>query len=128
MPKQRLKACAQPGCPELQLESRCAEHRRANDRYKRQFGSKAGEPRDRARRKATVDAHRAEHGDWCPGYGIPAHASTDLTADHIEEVALGGAQDGDLQVLCRGCNARKSSARRHAPARVGGTPSRGGAA
>lgn len=44
MPKARLRPCSQPGCPELQYEPRCTEHRRANDRHKRQFGSKASEP------------------------------------------------------------------------------------
>lgn len=107
MPRLRLKACAEPGCPELQTETRCTEHRRANDRHKRQFGAKPTEPRDRARRKATVDQHRQQHGDWCPGWGREPHPSTDLTADHIEEVTLGGAPDGALQVLCRGCNSRK---------------------
>lgn len=114
MPKPRLKPCAQPGCPALQHEPRCTAHRRANERYKRQFGSKPTEPRDRARRKATVDAHRAHHGNWCPGWGREPHTSSDLTADHIHEVTLGGDPHGPLQVLCRGCNARKHATRKHA--------------
>ncbi|MFA7513848.1 MAG: HNH endonuclease [Mycolicibacterium vanbaalenii] len=113
MPKPRLKPCAQPGCPELQQESRCPQHRRENNRYRRQFGSKASEPRDRARRKATVDAHRAQHGDWCPGYGREPHASADLTADHIDEVSLGGDPHGPLQTLCRSCNGRKNATRQN---------------
>lgn len=107
MPRSRLKVCAQPGCPELQYETRCPEHRRELNRHQRQYGSKADEPRDRARRKATVDAHRQQHGNWCPGWGREPHASADLTADHITEVTFGGAPDGDLQVLCRSCNGRK---------------------
>ena len=113
MPRQRLRPCPQPGCPELQYDTRCAQHRRENDRRKRQVGSRASEPRDRERRKATVDAHRAEHGDWCPGWGREAHASTDLTADHVEEVALGGDPHGPLQTLCRSCNARKHASRQN---------------
>lgn len=113
MPRHRLQPCAQPGCPELQYDTRCTEHRRANDRYRRQFGSKASEPRDRARRKAAVDAHRAENGDWCPGWGREPHTSADLTADHIVEVTLGGDPHGPLQVLCRGCNARKHATRQN---------------
>ena len=115
MPRQRMKACAQPGCPELQVESRCPEHRRDNDRYRRQSGTNRAEPRDRARRAATVAQHRAQHGDWCPGFNREPHAATDLTADHIEEIAYGGDDHGSLQVLCRSCNGRKAASRRAQP-------------
>lgn len=115
MPKARLKPCAQPGCPELQAESRCTEHRRDNDRYRRQSGTNRAEPRDRARRADTVAEHRATYGDWCPGWGREPHAADDLTADHIEEIAYGGDDHGDLQVLCRSCNGRKAAMRRAHP-------------
>lgn len=61
------------------------------------------------RRADTVAAHRATHGDWCPGWRRPPHPSTDLTADHVTEVALGGAEAGPLTVLCRTCNSRKGA-------------------
>ncbi|MGE4363306.1 MAG: HNH endonuclease, partial [Mycolicibacterium sp.] len=48
-----------------------------------------------------------------PGWGREAHASTDLTADHVEEVALGGDPHGPLQTLCRSCNARKNATRQN---------------
>ncbi|MEW2302564.1 HNH endonuclease [Streptomyces sp. NPDC006655] len=52
--------------------------------------------------------HRASHGDYCPGWGVPAHASQDLTVDHVVPLAAGGTHDrANLRVLCRGCNARK---------------------
>lgn len=124
MPRASLKPCAQPGCPELQRETRCPQHRRESNRYQRQSGSKATEPRDRARRKAAVDAHRAVHGDWCPGFGRLPHDSTDLTADHVQEVAHGGAPFGDLQVLCRSCNSRKYATRQAERSRAA---TRGGA-
>lgn len=55
-----------------------------------------------------VAQHRAEHGDWCPGWKVASHPSTDLTADHIVPKAAGGTDDpSNVQVLCRGCNARK---------------------
>lgn len=111
MPRQRMKPCAQPGCPELQHDSRCPDHRRDDGRYRRQFGSKRAEPRDRARRASAVAQHRAQHGDWCPGYERPPHPSSDLTADHIIEVAAGGDDHGDLQVLCRSCNSTKAATR-----------------
>ncbi len=53
---------------------------------------------------AIVAAHRAAVGDWCPGYGRPAHQSTDLTAEHSTPISRGGEVDG---VLCRSCNSRK---------------------
>ncbi|MFL5910529.1 MAG: HNH endonuclease [Gaiellaceae bacterium] len=57
---------------------------------------------------AAVAQHRAEHGDFCPGWRVPAHPSTDLTADHIVPKAAGGTDEpSNVQVLCRGCNSRK---------------------
>jgi 5-methylcytosine-specific restriction protein A len=57
---------------------------------------------------AAVTEHKAAHGDWCPGWGVPAHASSDLTGDHITPKAAGGTDDPtNIQILCRGCNARK---------------------
>lgn len=55
-----------------------------------------------------MQLHRAKHGNWCPGYGTPSHAATDLTADHIVPIAAGGKPDGALGVLCRSCNSRKA--------------------
>jgi 5-methylcytosine-specific restriction protein A len=52
----------------------------------------------------TLDAWRAEHGDWCPGWppsGHPPHATADLTCHHVTE-----DPDGPLAVLCRSENAR----------------------
>lgn len=55
-----------------------------------------------------VARHRAQYGDWCPGFKVPAHASTDLTGDHIVPKARGGTDSPDnVQVLCRPCNSRK---------------------
>lgn len=62
---------------------------------------------ERQRRAEAVRAWRAEFGDWCPGYGVPAHKSADLTADHVVSVRAGGAEQGALTVLCRSCNGRK---------------------
>lgn len=67
--------------------------------------------RERQRRKAAVDAHRAEFGDVCPGYGVEPHPSSRLTADHEVPVGAGGAEDGPLAILCVSCNARKRDGR-----------------
>jgi hypothetical protein len=59
-----------------------------------------------------VADHRARHGDWCPGVPElrrPAHPSADLTADHLHEVRLGGAESGPLVVRCRPCNSARSA-------------------
>jgi hypothetical protein len=39
----------------------------------------------------------AQHGQVCPGWGRPAHESTDLVVDH------------DVGPLCRSCNSRKAA-------------------
>jgi 5-methylcytosine-specific restriction protein A len=64
---------------------------------------------EQRRRAEAVAAHRAQSGDWCPGWGVSAHGSRDLTADHVVPVAMGGAEAGDLAVLCRSCNGRKAA-------------------
>lgn len=61
---------------------------------------------EKQRMAAAVYAHRRVHGDWCPGFRVPAHASADLTADHVVNRNRGGI-GGPLRVLCRACNARR---------------------
>lgn len=64
---------------------------------------------ERDARALAVRQHLLEHGNWCPGYEVPAHlvvAPNILTADHIIPVSKGGTV-GQLQVLCRVCNGRK---------------------
>ncbi|WP_094979577.1 MULTISPECIES: hypothetical protein [Rhodococcus] len=112
MPRATARVCAQPGCPQIVRDNnRCPQHQRERDAYQRAtVPTKATYTyAEQKRRKATVDAWREEHGDWCPGYEVPAHPSDRLTADHLTPVGLGGAQDGPLGVLCISCNARKGS-------------------
>lgn len=61
---------------------------------------------ERTRMANAVSQWRSENGDWCPGYQRSPHVASDLTADHVVPVALGGA-GGALTVLCRSCNSRK---------------------
>jgi 5-methylcytosine-specific restriction protein A len=57
---------------------------------------------------AAIARHREQYGNWCPGWQVPAHQDTDLTADHIVAKANGGSDDqANVQVMCRKCNARK---------------------
>lgn len=62
----------------------------------------------RRNRDTAVAHHRAQHGDWCPGYGVPGHPVVDLTGDHRIPKSRGGTDDPDnIDVLCRACNSRK---------------------
>ncbi|HEV2071091.1 MAG TPA: HNH endonuclease [Acidimicrobiales bacterium] len=56
---------------------------------------------------------RAEHGDWCPGYGRAPHPATDLSLDHVVSRSEGGrSEPGNAGVLCIGCNVRKGGRNR----------------
>lgn len=61
------------------------------------------------RRAATVRAHVDAYGWVCPGWDCAAHVATDLTADHVIPVGMGGDPAGPLRVLCRTCNGRKGN-------------------
>jgi 5-methylcytosine-specific restriction protein A len=65
---------------------------------------------EQQRRRATVAAHVATYGWWCPGWADrPAHYSEDLTADHVHPVGAGGTEDGPLVVRCRLCNSARGT-------------------
>jgi len=81
----------------------CAGGRRAATRDRRY-----DDPAWRKLRNRTLAEHRATFGNWCPGYGRAGHATADLTTDHRVPMSHGGAITGPVQVLCRGCNTRKS--------------------
>lgn len=92
--------------------SRCPKHP-----YRR--SGRSGQPErthdERMRRKAAVDAWRAQLGEVCPGVGVPAHVVVPpnrLSADHILPTSLGGAPDGELQVLCMRCNTARGGRNR----------------
>jgi 5-methylcytosine-specific restriction protein A len=48
---------------------------------------------------------------WCSNCG----ATTDLTADHITPIAVGGDPLGPLRVLCRRCNSSRGRGLRSRP-------------
>ncbi|MFC3504822.1 HNH endonuclease [Micromonospora krabiensis] len=99
-------------CGTLTDGTRCTTCRRPRERAmlqaKRQRRPRPTHAEDK-RRAAAVAAHRREHGDWCPGWRRDPHEASDLTADHVDAVAAGGAESGDLQVLCRSCNSAKGA-------------------
>lgn len=74
-------------------------------------------PRNRShaeadRRRAAVQAHVAEFGWRCLGDADhEAHATTDLTADHVVPRVEGG-ENGPLVVRCRSSNSRRGDAPR----------------
>ena len=102
-----LRPCIDCGRPSP--GSRCDDHARTVE-YRRTRTKRVRRPytwAEQRRRARVIAAWRTEHGDWCPGWRRPGHASVDLTADHDLPVAAGGAEDGPLVVLCRSCNSRK---------------------
>ncbi|MER5898897.1 HNH endonuclease [Streptomyces mirabilis] len=61
-------------------------------------------------RAQVLKGWRSQHGEWCPGWRVPAHASQDLTVDHIIPLAKGGTHHREnLRVLCRRCNSSRGS-------------------
>ncbi|WP_265561027.1 HNH endonuclease [Streptomyces hygroscopicus] len=59
---------------------------------------------------AAVARHRALYGDWCPGWRRDPHPAQDLTADHVQPLVRDGVSvEGNVQVLCRSCNAAKGN-------------------
>ena len=72
---------------------------------------------ERKRRADAVTAWIAQHGPVCPGFKVPPHPSTRLSADHVIPRSLGG-ETGPLTVLCVGCNARRGNGMRGAGSKV----------
>jgi 5-methylcytosine-specific restriction endonuclease McrA len=105
-----LRVCIRCGTPADPARRcpRCGYHPRPRGQDDRSWS-------ERQRRRATVDAWVAAHGLVCPGYAVPRHAvsmRSDLTADHVTPISLGGRIDGPLAVLCRRCNVRKGGRNR----------------
>ena len=94
-----LKLCAEPGCPEVVVGSRCPRHARPawphqSSRHERGYGA----PWDRLRAQVLADE------PLCP-CGQPA-----TTVDHIVPRTSGGTDArSNLRALCAGCHATKSA-------------------
>src|SRR6185369_6298715 len=99
-------------CGALSQTRRCPAHTRVRDRATL-AGKRERRPytaAERQRRAQAVAEHRATFGDWCPGWHRAPHPEGDLTADHLDAVARGGAEDQPLIVMCRSCNSSKGHA------------------
>lgn len=107
--------CTRPGCPQPSAtpgrRGPCQRHTQQDQRHRARTipTKRTRDWTEINRRRAAVRAWVDEHGWVCPGYGVPAHESHDLTADHVTPVARGGPPDGELAVLCRSCNGRKAA-------------------
>jgi 5-methylcytosine-specific restriction protein A len=104
-----VKLCTVCGVITSRAGSLCSEHARQSNhsRHNALYGTRAWQ-RLSAR---VLRAWRGEHGNWCPGYGRPAHRAADLTVDHVVPLAAGGApyDIGNTAVLCRSCNSTKGA-------------------
>ena len=104
-----MKLCTVCGVVTSRAGSRCTEHARQSNRSRHNalYSTRAWQ-RLSAR---VLRAWRGEHGNWCPGYGRPAHRASDLTVDHVVPLAAGGAQFdiANASVLCRSCNSTKGA-------------------
>jgi len=104
----RATACIACGAPTFN-GTRCLDCSRGYRRTTR--NPLYDDPDWKRRSKREISAHVARFGWWCPGFGVPAHPSRDLTLDHI----IPGSLEGGTQVLCRACNTRRSHV--HSPRR-----------
>jgi 5-methylcytosine-specific restriction protein A len=104
-----VNLCTVCGVVTSRAGSRCTEHARQSNRSRHNalYGTRAWQ-RLSAR---VLRAWRGEHGNWCPGYGRPAHRASDLTVDHVVPLAAGGApfDIANTAVLCRSCNSTKGA-------------------
>jgi 5-methylcytosine-specific restriction enzyme A len=107
MTRTLLRPCLDCG-KTVRGKPRCRDCHTRVDQTKRARRPDLDDAHERERRRLVAD-HRANVGDWCPGWERrPAHPSADLTADHVKEVAAGGRPGGQLVVRCRSCNAARS--------------------
>lgn len=100
-----MRPCLDCGAPSS--GTRCTACTRAYNRRRARAHPRRVSSDAQERRRAAITSWIATHGYVCPGYQRPAHPSVDLTADHVQAVAAGGSEYGQLAVLCRSCNARK---------------------
>ena len=103
------RICSHPDCDAtVTTGSRCTPHKvNRGNRSPTYLQRTSADQRARA---VLVRAWVAEHGMLCPGYLIPAHPATRLTAAHRIPAAHGGTIEADGgSVLCDVCNSRQGT-------------------
>lgn len=96
-------------CGEPSAATRCPDCATAEDvRTDNRRGTPTARGYDSRWARLSARARRLQ--PWCSTCG----SGEDLTADHLHALAAGGRRRGltlaDVQVLCRGCNARRGAA------------------
>lgn len=99
-PPKPCPVCRKLGCP-IEGHRRKAWQGSTPTRVRR-----PGFAADRKRREAVVKAWRAQYGSFCPRC---RRTGVSLTADHLHPIALGGAEDGPLGVLCVHCQRQQGA-------------------
>lgn len=105
MPSASLRHC--PSCGRLRRGETCAACGWASRRVRVNRRPARPDLRRRewvVRSAAILAAHRADHGEWCPGWspsGHEPHPTSDLTVHHHTD-----DPDGPCSVLCRRENGR----------------------
>jgi 5-methylcytosine-specific restriction endonuclease McrA len=107
------RPCAGPApdqpCPTRQLISvQRGSKTAARCGYCRQQWQHAKDGRRPMRRTYAEQQRRAQQvkaQPWCSDCGT----TTNLTAEHIIAVALGGSEDGPLTTLCQPCNSKRGA-------------------
>jgi 5-methylcytosine-specific restriction endonuclease McrA len=87
----------------LDCKIRTTDGSRCSRCYQLRRGSTAERGYGSAHQRRARQAIAAQ--PWCTECG----RTTDLTADHVLPLALGGHPLGELRVLCRSCNSRRGA-------------------
>ena len=85
------------GCGRATTGARCPTCQQAHDAQRWQAKSGRYNGAWRRTSRDAIAAHRAQHGDICPGWKREPHPATDWVTDH------------DVGPLCRSCNAVKAA-------------------
>jgi len=104
VPYRPRRRCLEPRCPQMAKPgcSRCVDHEAARKKI-RNADTKIA----RAVVAAAPVCVCTRACRWHPAPGRPCGATSDLTADHVIPLSLGGTNEGPRQVLCRACNSSK---------------------
>ena len=92
----RVKVCLEPGCPELQSESRCANHRRQRETERGTRQERGYDAAHDARRQQLAPFVATGNVKcWRCGQYIPADAAWDLGHDDTDRSKYRGPEHVD---------------------------------